>query len=141
MTVLERITATLVELETLDAAGRADLIRITATATGGTVKDAKPGDAWDSQRVEIYLHGIIGEGADWAEAIRNWTRAATNASNARARIEVELRDAVATLEHPGPVADTDMIRACETILGHPHLVAQVQADRARALLHVLQTAA
>jgi hypothetical protein len=42
----------------------------------GTIKLPQPGNSWDSQRLEITLHGIAADGASWPEAIRNWTTAA-----------------------------------------------------------------
>jgi len=47
-----------------------------AIETGGFYKPAAPGNTWDSQRVEITLHGIFGQGEDLDEAVRNWLRAA-----------------------------------------------------------------
>lgn len=47
-----------------------------ACETGGMVKLPQPGNSWDSQRLEISLHNVWADGASWAEAIRNWQRAA-----------------------------------------------------------------
>ena len=72
------LTATLRDLTALAMSldDQIDLIRTRTDQTGGMVKLPQRGNTWDTQRLEISLHGVFAEGADWPETIRNWQRAA-----------------------------------------------------------------
>lgn len=70
------IEATLVGMAQRQGDDLADFITTRAIETGGFFKPAQPGNDWDNQVVEITLHGVFGQGADLAEAARNWSRAA-----------------------------------------------------------------
>ena len=52
------------------------LIQARAAEGAGMVKLPQRGNSWDTQDLEISLHGVFARGADWPEAIRNWQRAA-----------------------------------------------------------------
>ncbi len=64
------------DLARRDEAEQIDLLTLVAGETGGHVKLPKPGDTWDSQRIEITAHGIFADGGSLSEALRNWTAAA-----------------------------------------------------------------
>lgn len=72
----DHITATVEAMAQRTGDDLADYVIGRAIETGGFFKPADPGNTWDNQSVEITLHGVFGQGADLAEAVRNWTRAA-----------------------------------------------------------------
>jgi len=129
----DAIRRTLAALERRDPAARADLLRALAETAAGHWKPANPADPWDSQRVELRLHEVFAEGADAAEATRNWIHAARRmAERARTR-DARVEAASALIAHPGPVEIGALLAACETVLHQPSLADPDTVTRARAL--------
>ncbi|GAA5073618.1 hypothetical protein N0B44_15735 [Roseibacterium beibuensis] len=138
--IFDDIIRTLDTLETLDAAGQADLLQMRALETGGTFKTPRPGNAWDSQRYEMNLHGVFAEGGDLRELVRNWTKAAHHAASVGARRQAELAEAETVITFPGG-ADTEALQqACAKVLELENLAHPRLADRARALQTALARA-
>lgn len=85
--VLRDVSETLRKLRAMSMSldDQIDLLRERANETGGTIKLPQPGNTWDDQQLVVDLHGVTATGNDWAEVIRNWTRAAsTQSEEARA---------------------------------------------------------
>lgn len=66
------LTETLEFLETLNIPAQIDFIRLTADETGGVFKMPVSNSTYDSQLVEIHVHGIWADGFTATEALRRW---------------------------------------------------------------------
>ncbi len=115
MCIHDDLTRALQVFETLDHAGQVEFMAMAAMETNGFYKHPRAASNWDSGTVEIKAYGIYAEGRDDADAIRNWTRAATRQANRLKNLHL----AENLLRAPDNLcgADTGKLReACEIIL-------------------------
>lgn len=129
MCLHDDLASALETLELLGPSGQFDFLVTASMETQGYFKPPRPGDNWDNQMVEIKAHGLLAEGADISEAIRNWKCMAKQ----QVRIETQLHSAeyilVQPLSHTGPIT---LRAACHTILDNSP-VAQLLIDARTAL--------
>lgn len=110
---IQRIRRILLSLEVVSPEAALLRLKQEALDQGGHFKPARPGDEWDSQRIEITLHGIYSAAEDAERLVADWID--------RARDEIE-RDTQLTVacgilrEGPDQVAPDVLRAACETIL-------------------------
>lgn len=128
MCIHDDLARALETLELLGPFGQAEFLMNASMETHGHFKMPRPTDNWDTQMVEIKAHGLLAEGGDVSEAIRNWKRMAKQQVN----IHQQLRRAEYTLCQPLGHTGADTLRtACRTILSDSPVKTLIEAARAK----------
>lgn len=128
MTIKEQIWLTLISLKSREPEAQVAMMQDQVLLYGGTWIEPDPTSYWGPHLYQLELFGVSATGGSAWQVVRNWMRAARPIAQqlddeaSKDRLTCQVVEAADLIFAARKVDREEIVKACDLVLAHPHLV-------------------